>query len=332
MALSASSPLSSSDPVLPPTQGLIFDHSHWGRLLICGEGGLEYLNNQSTNDLRGLGLGQGCETVFVTPTAQILDLTTVLHMEAGLWLITSPTRRHPLRETLMRTLMFVRGAKLEDRTEETVLWRLVGAGALSALEQLGVQVPTDLPPCHLWQGDLRGLPVTLIGGTGLGLPGVTLMADRDHAQALREIWGETDLVWGDGATWERLCLEQGRPEADWELTDSYNPLEAGLWSAISLSKGCYIGQEVLAKQVTYGRIRQTLWGVRLSGPVEPGTEVQIEGSKAGILTRSGRTEQGYRGLAYMRSKVSPQSGQVVQIGEATGELVQPPYLSYPEQK
>jgi len=329
MTLSAS-PMSSPDPIQPQSPGLIFDQNDWGRLLITGKGILEYLNNQSTNDLRSLQVGQGCETVFVTPTAQIIDLTTVLRTEAGVWLLTSPPRRQQLRETLMRTLIFIRGSKLEDRTEETLGLCLVGTGVQPTLAGLGLEIPTDLPSHHLWSGELRGIPVTVIGGSGLGLPGIRLMVDRDQAQALGEIWGETDWIWGDAATWERLCLEQGRPEADWELTGSYNPLEAGLWSAISLSKGCYIGQEVLAKQVTYGRIRQTLWGVRLSESVEPGTEVQIEGNKAGILTRSGRTEQGYIGLAYIRSKVSPHSGQLVQIGEATGELVQRPYLSYPD--
>lgn len=297
--------------------------------MISGTGGLEYLNNQSTNDLSHLQVGQGTKTVFVTATAQILDLTTVLRLESGIWLITSPSRRQRLRETLMRTLIFVRGAKLEDRTEETMLLRLVGSQSHTALSRLGLSIPADLAPHDHLTVDLNGNPLWVIGGNDLGLPGLTLMGSQDQGESLRQALRETELVWGDDETWEQLSLLQGRPEADRELTESYNPLEAGLWSAISLSKGCYIGQEVLAKQVTYGRIRQTLWGVQLTGAVEPGTEVQINGDKAGILTRAGWTEQGYVGLAYIRSKFSPQMGQGVQIGEISGKLVQRPYLSYP---
>ncbi len=326
---SLSSPAQPTEPTRSGSGGWIFDHSHWGRLVLSGAGGLEYLNNQSTNELSHLEIGQGCRTVFVTATAQILDLTTVLRTESEIWLLTSPSRRQRLREILMRTLIFVRGAKLVDRTEETVLLRLVGSQSHAALSQLGLSIPADLPAHQHLTLELNGSPIRVIGGNDLGLPGFMVVGTQDQAESLRQALAETDLVWGDEQIWEQLSLLQGRPEADRELTEAYNPLEAGLWSAISLSKGCYIGQEVLAKQVTYGRIRQTLWGVQLPEAVEPGTEVQIDGDKAGVLTRAGWTEEGYVGLAYIRAKFSPQIGQSVQIGGISGTLVQRPYLSYP---
>lgn len=300
--------------------------------MLTGEGGLEYLNNQSTNDLKILPIGGGCETVFVSATAQILDLTTIYRTENGIWLITSPQRRQQLREILLRTLIFVRGTRLEDRSDDTALFSLVGPRSTTVLAQLGLEIPADLPLHHHLTVTLPGLPgaaIRVAKGNGLGLPGFTLLMETAQAEPVCEALTGAGMLLADRQAWESLCLLQGRPEADRELTEAYNPLEAGLWHAISLSKGCYIGQEVLAKQVTYGRIRQALWGIQLAEPAPAGGEVQIDGSKVGVLTRAAWTEQGYVGLAYIRSKFAPQAGQEIWVDGVRGELLPRPYLTYP---
>jgi folate-binding protein YgfZ len=127
--------------------------------------------------------------------------------------------------------------------------------------------------------------------------------------------------------WEQLRVEQGRPVPGQELTDDYNPLEAGLWHTISLSKGCYIGQETIARLHTYKGVKQQLWGVRLTEFAEPETLITVGEEKIGRLTSCTQSQDGYWGLAYIRSKnVAPELH--VKVGESEGVLTELPFVSH----
>lgn len=307
----------------------MIDRSEWGRLRMKGSPGLEYLHNQSTQDLKALQPGRGADTVFVTPTAGILDLTTVYVLEEECWIWTSPQRRETLSQSLGRMLPFVRGAQLSDATEHTFAFGLLGSESTALLQGLigSERIPAEQHQHR--QVEIQGIPVHLARGTGVVVPGFTLWGDLAGKAEVQKGLMEAGATLGKAELWEQLRLEAGRPAADRELTTDYNPLEAGLWQAISLSKGCYIGQEVLAKQVTYKRIRQTLWGIRLEGAVAPGTDIEQAGEKIGLLTSVGQTPRGYWGLGYVRTKFAPAEGLAVQVGPVQGTLAQMPFLSYP---
>jgi hypothetical protein len=305
----------------------LLDRSHWGRLLVTGEAGLEYLHNQSTNDLKSLQPGQGCNTVFVTATAQILDLTTAYLAPEGVILITSPQRRQALLTGLGRLIAFVPGAQLVDQTAQTRLFSLIGPGSTRLLHHLGLEHPPQRQHHHQ-PGDLAGYSLRIAAGSGLSCNGYTLLLAAEQEGGLWHTLVQAGAIPASDAVWQQLRIEQGRPAADHELTEAYNPLEAGLWQAISLTKGCYIGQEVLAKQVTYQRIRQKLWGIRLSTPVEVGTAITVKGDKEGILTSITATQEGYVGLGYVRTRVD-QAITTVQVGDVSADLIQLPYLTYP---
>ena len=119
---------------------------------------------------------------------------------------------------------------------------------------------------------------------------------------------------------------QGVPQPGTELTEDYNPLEAGLWHAISFDKGCYIGQETIARLNTYQGVKQQLWGVQLSTPVEPGTPILVGEDKVGTLTSILDTAEGPLGLGYIRTKAGG-AGLQVTVGEAEGTVVDVPFLS-----
>jgi hypothetical protein len=120
--------------------------------------------------------------------------------------------------------------------------------------------------------------------------------------------------------WEQLRIEQGRPAPDYELTEDYNPLEAGLLQAISFDKGCYIGQETITRLNTYKGVKQQLWGVRLNAPAELGSAILLGDEKVGKLTSYTSTDRGYFGLGYIRTKAGGK-GLKVQVGESEGEIV-----------
>ena len=112
-------------------------------------------------------------------------------------------------------------------------------------------------------------------GSGLAIPGYTLILPIAEKQLLWDKileWGAVEL---SDRSWEMLRILQGRPTPDRELTDDYNPLEVGLWQTVSFNKGCYIGQETIARLNTYKGVKQYLWGIRLSAAAEPETLITI---------------------------------------------------------
>ena len=305
------------------------DRSHWGHLIISDDDRLRYLHNQSTNDFQKLKPGQGCDTVFVTSTARTIDLVTAYVMEDAVLLLVSPNRRQQLLEWLDRYIFPMDRVELTDVSNDTATFSLIGLESDALLKKLGVEMPShEAYASHelLLLGELK---VRVAVGSGLALPGYTFIVAADDAAKLWQMLTAAGAVPMGDRVWEQLRVEQGRPLPDHELTEDYNPLEAGLWQTISFSKGCYIGQETITRLNTYKGVKQQLWGVRLSAPVQPGSIVTLEGEKVGKLTSFTETDQGPFGLAYIRTKAGG-VGLKVQVAEVEGEIVDVPFLTHEE--
>lgn len=307
----------------------LVDLSHWGRLKISDDDRLRFLHNQSTNDFQRLNPGQGCDTVFVTSTARTIDLATAYVMEDAVLLLVSPNRRQQLIEWLDRYLFPMDRVELKDVSSESATFSLIGPESDALLKKLGVEIPIGEAYASHQQLTLDELPVRVAVGSGLALPGYTLIVPADDAAKLWQTLTAAGAIPTGDRIWEQLRVEQGRPMPDRELTEDYNPLEAGLWQTISFSKGCYIGQETIARLNTYKGVKQQLWGVRLSAPVQPGSVVTVEGEKVGKLTSFTETDREPFGLAYIRTKAGG-VGLKVQVAEVEGEIVDVPFLTHEE--
>ncbi len=302
------------------------DRTHWGRIQISDSDRLRFLHNQSTNNFNILKPGQGCDTVFVTSTARTIDLATAYAREDAVILVVSANRRRQLLELLDRYIFPMDRVELTDLTDTTVAFSLLGPESTQLLEKLGVTELDNQSYATHKSIDFGGIEVRVAVGSGLATPGYTLIAAASDAASLwTELVKAGAVPMGD-RIWEQLRIEQGRPAPDFELTDDYNPLEARLLHTITYDKGCYIGQETIARLNTYQGVKQQLWGVQLSGAVEPGTLITIGEEKVGKLTSFTETESGYFGLAYIRTKAGGE-GLKVQLGEIAGEVVNLPYLS-----
>jgi tRNA-modifying protein YgfZ len=302
------------------------DRTHWGRIQISGSDRLRFLHNQSTNNFNILKPGQGCDTVFVTSTARTIDLATAYATEDAVILLVSANRRRQLLELLDRYIFPMDRVELTDLTDTTVAFSLIGPKSTQLLEKLGVTELDNQSYATHKSIDFAGIEVRVAVGSGLATPGYTLIAAASEAARLwTELVKAGAVPMGD-RIWEQLRIQQGRPATDFELTDDYNPLEARLLHTITYDKGCYIGQETIARLNTYQGVKQQLWGVQLSGAVEPGTVITIGEEKVGKLTSFTETESGCFGLAYIRTKAGGE-GLKVQLGEITGEVVNLPFLS-----
>ncbi|KAF8057639.1 transferase [Scenedesmus sp. PABB004] len=318
---------------------VLVDRSHWGRLRVAGRDRLSLLHNQSTADIKALAPGRGCDTVFVTRTARCLDLATALALESSVLLITSPELAGPLAARLEGLVFRGDDVSLTDVGPACRMLTLLGPQAGDVLRELAGDAFTLEGAPYATHQLLRfggGAPVVLAVGSGLAVPGYTLIVDAGAAGDLYAALINKACIPMGEADWERLRVTQGRPAAGAELGEEYNPLEAGLSHAVSLDKGCYIGQETLAKVSNANGVKQQLWGLQLSARAAPGAAVtalpEDGGEVLGRLTSYANLEaSGHFGLAYLRCRKGgaqvPLRGITVAVDGEPAKVVDVPYAS-----
>ncbi len=293
----------------------------WGLIAVSDSDRLSFLHNQSTNDFKSLKPGDQCDTVFVTSTARTIDLVTAYVLESSVLLLVSPGMVGPLIKMLDRYIFFADKVKLRDVSAEKSVLRLIGAGCSGILEKLGAVPETG----HIG-GTIGGQSVTIAAGCGLNLPGYTVICDvADEERVLAALELPTNQY-----EWEALRIRQGRPIPGHELTDEFNPLEAGLWHTISFDKGCYIGQETIARLDSRNAVKQQLWGFHIDQIVEVGMPVMVADTKVGQVTSILPSDGGFIGLAYVKTKAGG-AGLAVTIGDRATQLQDLPYLTREKQ-
>ncbi len=300
------------------------DRSHWSRLRLGDRDCRRFLHNQTTNHIEQLAPGQCCPTVFVTSTGRTLELATVVAEVETLGLWVSPGQGTRLLEWMDRFIFFADRVTLADETATTAAVTLLGPDSGPTLQQWGLEtLPAPGHHAPFAQGAVSG---QILAETDLGLPGYTLTVPTAQGAALWQALTAAGAVPLGEAEWEILRVEQGRPAPGRELTEEFNPLEAGLWGAVSFNKGCYIGQETIARLNTYQGVKQQLWGIHLAGPVAPDSPILYEGAKAGRVTSVVTTPEGVRGLGYVRTKVGG-AGLAVTVEGVPGQIVEIPLAS-----
>lgn len=300
----------------------ICDRSHWGIIQVTDSDRIRFLHNQSTNNFERLKPGEGCDTVFVTSTARTIDLATAYVTDDSVLLVVSPNRHEYLMEWLDRYIFFADKVELIDNSGKTAIFSLIGNKSSDLVSKLGANEIIGQPyGSHQLIEQVR-----VAVGSGLATPGYTLITPVENAANTWKMLVDAGAVPMGDFIWEQLRIQQGRPVPDKELTEDYNPLEAGLLQTISFDKGCYIGQETIARLNTYKGVKQHLWGIILDAPADVGSVIMVGEEKVGKLTSIVKSDLGFFGLGYIRTKAGG-AGLKVQVGETTGEVVDVPFLS-----
>jgi folate-binding protein YgfZ len=231
-------------------------------LRITGSERAEFLHGMCTNDITGLAVGASNYAAFLTPKGSMVCDARVLKRADDLVLDTGPGQLATLRAFLEKYLIS-EDAELIDAPELAVVG-LIGPKAKEALERI---------------------PQELVLGQFLSsfAHGVDVLVAREHLSKVTDSLAGIGKV--DAATLEVLRVEAGVPRFGADLTETTIPLEANLDRAISLNKGCYVGQEVIARATYRGHMNRKLSGLLL-GTLTPevGTELQVAGKKVGWVT------------------------------------------------
>ncbi|MEN9937776.1 MAG: hypothetical protein RLZZ387_4355 [Chloroflexota bacterium] len=330
-------------------EGAAFAEEHdAGRIFMRGRDRAALLHRLSTNDIERLRPGQGARTVVTTPIGRILDLLSVYALEDSLLLLTSAGQGPAVFKHLKSNIFFNDQVTLAPAGGSHGQLALYGPAAPALLGRLAGEGAPDLQGLALHHTavlQFAGAEVLVARREPIGGQGFTLVVPVEAIPALREA-----LVAGGAAplsaeSRDVLRVEQGYGAFGRELSQDYIPLETGLLDAVSFAKGCYVGQEIIARMESRGRLAKRLVGLRLSAelPVlsakSTGSAVSaistqhsvlaklsVSGKEAGDLTSAVVSPRfGPIALAYVRT-AHAEPGKVVEIGGgAEGEVVELPF-------
>ncbi|MBX6315931.1 MAG: folate-binding protein, partial [Isosphaeraceae bacterium] len=264
------------------------DRSERVRLEVNGPDRVRFLHNLTTNDIKRLAVGRGCEAFVTSPQGKTLGYVTVLALEDRLLLRTDPGGLEHILPHFQKYGLFDEVA-WEDISDRTCEFHLIGPEAPPLLEGLGAELPepSDL---RLRQTSIVGLEVLLIRESPFGVPGLTLIGDATlRAELTARFRDAAQMVALDPATCDALRIEAGTPVFGRDVTADNLPQEVGRDAqAISFVKGCYLGQETVARIDALGHVNKVLKGLLIeSGAVPPpGAPLEVEGKVVGRITSS----------------------------------------------
>jgi folate-binding protein YgfZ len=243
-----------------------FDLSSFGKMSLTGKDRSAFLQNFTTNDVVKPGIGSGCETFLTTAQARIVAWLRVANRQDDVYLNMEPGLAAGVLAHLEK---FVIGedVQFEDRTDKDFLWLISGKTVGSG--------HATLPPVEqmkLWdcQSGVWG-STTLQRCDFLGQPAAFLWGPREQEDQARSQIGSIPMVSLNEPVWTTLRLEAGTPAYGIDIDETYLPQEVNRTDqAISFTKGCYIGQETVARIRAYGHVNRQLLRLTLEGnPSQP---------------------------------------------------------------
>jgi tRNA-modifying protein YgfZ len=322
-------PSHTAGPYSAALEGAAFaDASATGRIWMRGDDRAALLHRLTTNDIERLQSGQGVAAVFTTPIGRMIDLVSVHALDDALLIVTSPGQGPAVYRHLKQNIFFNDKVTLQPAGNTLGRVELYGPQAPAVLAALGL--PAELTLHGIATAPWHDAAVLLTRINPIGGQGFALHAPPEQTAALQAALTGAGAVGLDVATHAVLRVEQGYPAIGSEISTEYIPLEANLWDAISFSKGCYVGQEIIARMESRGRLAKVLRGLRLLDAVAapaPGAPIKLaaDGKAAGDLTsvvvspRFGRI-----GLAYVRSAFCAPGTRLL-AGAVAAEVVELPF-------
>jgi folate-binding protein YgfZ len=306
------------------------DASFLGKLRVTGKDRESLLHRLTTNEMRKLSVGGSRVNVFTNAKGRVVDRVEMLNEGESYLLLTSPGRAGTLG-TWIDKYTFVEEVKSNDLTSELAVIALFGEeSALRVRELLSCDASTLTPGLflrHHWQGEELIVHYPEAANPArLQIISPTAVAENLWKMLLAAF---TPIGYD---THETLRVLQGIPAADHEIVENYNPHEIGLYPFINFDKGCYIGQEVVARLDTYQKVQRQLLGVSMpeNSKAIAGAALFIDDQEIGMLTSVAPAPEGAGaiGLAVVR-KQQAQAGVEVEVrwpeGTARATLVALPF-------
>jgi folate-binding protein YgfZ len=287
-------------------------------LTVGGEDAAEYLQGQLTNDIEALEPETGCYAALLNPKGHLESDMRVLRLANGeIWLDLDPAPAPAVLKHL-RTYSIGREVEIDDVGERWAIKALIGprAGELSGSEGLG---PEHAQRFRNWDGiDVLAVATDV---------GIDLIVSAEDAAGLGELLQATGAVEVSDEAAEIIRVESGRPRFGLDMGPESMPAEAGIVGrAVDFEKGCYIGQEPVARLHYRGKPNRALRGLRLSGAASHGDPIVLGDREVGRIGTSCLSPAlGPIALAIVRREAAEGDQLAVGDGGVTAELAELPF-------
>ncbi len=307
--MTSPSPPPSSEPFVVRGEG-------YGLIEVTGPDRARWLHGLVSNEVKKLRPGEGNYSLFLTGKGKMIAECWILCSEDRLSVLSRPEHAATVAKSLDSYLM------MDDVTLTNVSSSIavVGAHGIGAPELGGALVCGDPPRT---EGQHAGTTIRMVAVSEFGPSGCLVIAPP----AVVQRW---DLPFsGDAAALDVLRIESGIPRWGVDMDSDTIPVEVGLESrAISYDKGCYVGQEIIARIKTYGEPAKRLWGIRWNGEgaVAPKTTFTHEGRDAGWVTSSAVSPVfGSISLGYVKRTEGKAGAEVAASDGRAGTVVSLPF-------
>src|SRR5262245_35991707 len=314
--------------------GLV-DRAEYAYIVVSGKDRASYLQGLLTNDIAALGPGQGCYAAYLTAQGRMIADLWVYEL-GDVMLLRLLRDVKPAVLARLDQFIFSEDVQLGDVSDAFIGTVLVGPQSVALLSSV-LDVPERSLTGLTEHGNMRATfanePAIVLRSADLGEPGFDVLVEAIAFQPLRAALHHAGAVELDPATAEVLRVEGGVPKFRQDMDEETIPLEAGIESrAISFTKGCYVGQEVIIRVLHrgHGRVARKLVGLSKTGDVVPpaGSRIRAGDREIGEVTSSTRSPalQMPIALGYVhRDFVEP--GTRVAVDGAQGEVVTLPFVA-----
>ncbi len=314
----------------------IIDLSHRGKLRLSGKEHIKFLQGMLTNDVNKLEVGKGLYATLLTAKGRMLaDMRLYRHDEFVL-LDLEPGLNEKVGELLMKYRLSYR-ASIEDVTESLALISVHGPNSGKLIRKaLDEEIP-ELSEYDFLKRDLLGSQLTIARINRTGEEGYDIFLGSDLTMRLWELLTKNGEEFGIKPVGlealETLRIEAGIPRYSMDMDEGTIPIEAGIWHALSFDKGCYVGQEVVARIKWRGHVNRHLVGFVIEGKELPksGDKILHGEREIGQITSSVFSPNLKKGIAlgYLRREFREPGTKVsVSLGEGkieSAEVVKTPF-------
>ena len=290
---------------LTTTAGVL-DLSFRGRLLLHGSDRIRFLQGQVTNDVERLKNGDGCYAALVTAKGKMVSDLNILRFENQLLLDFEPGLSARVTARLNQFII-ADDVQVEEAELQFGLLSVQGPRSDEVIRRAGLDLASSKLPLSFTMGKWNEVgEIDLVNNPRLGNSGLDLFVPLSGMESARtKLAAAARGIGGGPAGWlafEQARIEAGIPRFGADMDESNLPPEAGLETrAISYSKGCYIGQEVIARIRTYGQVAKALRMLRLDDQLQQlpakGEKLFSEGKEAGYITSAIRSPRLGQNLA-----------------------------------
>jgi folate-binding protein YgfZ len=297
---------------------VLLDRSFRGRIRLTGADRRSYLQGLLTNDIAALTAGTGAYAALLTAQGRMIADMYVIETGDAILMDVEPDVTARVAAHLDQ-FIFSEDAQVHDVTGDTVQLGVFGPGAAGAIAGgLALGVTADalaaLRPLANVSASRDGAAVTIVARDDLGVPGFDLVADRAAADALTAALREAGASAITREVAEVARVESGRPLFHADMDEDTIPLEAGIEDrAISMNKGCYVGQEIIVRVLHrgHGRVARRLVGLALE-------------ASAPVPARGDTIKSGARDIGAITSAVlSPALGRPLAMGYVHRDFAAP---------